>query len=209
MAPSAWSKRRTNDEHVGGEALRSSSGRPTSHPRRARKPLRSRRGTGTPSQPLTGRVPLAPCFFFQDGTHIVCLTATMALLQPRRFASHSNGARPAAGRAVAQRQFRVGQRGGQSVCGAAADRGGHLPAARTAAAGLPGGCGGSRAPGNVSSIAAPDLAGIGERLRSLHHRRAERLPHGLPYRGTGLRECYAAVLDALERASQRAPEGVE
>jgi hypothetical protein len=65
-----------------------------------------------------------------------------------------------------------------------------------------------RAPGNVSSIAAPGPAGIDDRLRSRHHRRAERLPHGLPYRETGLRECYAAVLDALERASQRAPEGV-
>src|SRR5712692_5820861 len=50
-----------------------------------------------------------------------------------------SGARPAPGRAVAEGQFRVGQRSRQSVCGAAADGGSHLPAARTGVAGLPGG----------------------------------------------------------------------
>jgi hypothetical protein len=48
-------------------------------------------------------------------------------------------ARPAAGGAVAQGEFRLGERRGQSVRGAAADGGSHLPATRTAAPGLPGG----------------------------------------------------------------------
>src|SRR5258707_381881 len=65
------------------------------------------------------------------------------------------GARPAAGGAVAQAPFRVGQRGRQSVCRAAADRGGNLSSAGPAAAGLPGGCRRSGASGSRPPIAPP------------------------------------------------------
>src|SRR5215208_4817818 len=64
-----------------------------------------------------------------------------------------------AGGAVAQGQFRLGECSGQSVRGAAVDRRGDLPAARTAVAGVPGGGGGGGASRNPSAIAPPCTAG--------------------------------------------------
>src|SRR4051794_25400072 len=70
-----------------------------------------------------------------------------------------SGAGATTGRAMAQGQLWLGQRGGESVRGVSADRGGHLPAARTAAVGVSSGCGRSGAPGHRSAIAAPGTAG--------------------------------------------------
>src|SRR5947209_7922475 len=58
-------------------------------------------------------------------------------VQPR----HDGGDFAAAAGAVVQGQLWLRQRGGQSVCGAAAHRGSNLPAARMVVAGLLGGSG--------------------------------------------------------------------
>src|SRR5215217_5586361 len=71
----------------------------------------------------------------------------------------NNGARLAPGGAVAQGQLRLGQRGGESVCRAAADSGSLVPPAGAAAVGVPGGRSRGGAAGESIAVSTPSTAG--------------------------------------------------
>jgi transposase len=115
-----------------------------------------RRGQETPGSQSGGAVPRA--------APVVGGAMDLHASGRRGADQQCGGAGLAASRAVAEGEFRRGQRSRRSVRGAAADRGSHLPKAGTAVAGVPGGRGRGGTPRNRDPIAGSYRTGIGKRL---------------------------------------------